>query len=713
MSKHLALFLLAFAAAVPAAQPRVHSIPVLQTLEGPLAGEQHFAQQVAVDGDSIIVLSDDSEDQDPVTRVALLYRRGADGRWAFSQILAQVTAPRVDLRAGLAMKNSLAVIKIHRVGASIWEKIGGSWIQSTVAGGLNEPGGFAISQSRILAGASGCNHDGVIYEKSGSGAWLITGQIAPDAGVCANQPRAVDLNYDFAFIRHSPSLVRSYRKNGTALAWAAKSPINIPSQAVQFVGPVAVQLRTAVVPGSAYFTRGTNWTYAGQLKAIDYALGTGDSPKVVFRDGVVLTQERWDLPDYSGAPYLYVPNASGGFDHVGILAGAAPSIIDFDISGRTIVSARGADYGSFADPVAVYVLPQSLVTPPAIANNFDARNISGFTLTPGNGFALAGNSSNYYFRQTVAARDTTAAYNNTDWRDYQGIEADVTPDSWDLSTSWSGVAVRYVDENNFYFAGIRNGGNFELGRKLNGVTTILAQRALNVAPLAIHHIDLSVWGSKLYAYVSGENQLVAEDASLSHGRAALVTHRARANFDNTYVKPTHGHAVFWAEYPYNVFGRPLTYIGGNWQEPQAGLQQSDTSGSAFAIVPNPAIDDQTISASARLDSWGSTNPVSWFGIVARYVDPQNYYYLSVRSSNSLQIRKLVNGVLTVLKGVTLTIQPGENHRYVFEVRGNELSATMDGIVLARAIDSSLTNGQYGFATYRAGATFTAIEASQP
>jgi hypothetical protein len=42
-----------------------------------------------------------------------------------------------------------------------------------------------------------------------------------------------------------------------------------------------------------------------------------------------------------------------------------------------------------------------------------------------------------------------------------------------------------------------------------------------------------------------------------------------------------------------------------------------------------------------------------------------------------------------------------------------LSATVDGIVLARALDDSLTSGQYGFATYRAGATYTLVSAIQP
>jgi hypothetical protein len=36
-----------------------------------------------------------------------------------------------------------------------------------------------------------------------------------------------------------------------------------------------------------------------------------------------------------------------------------------------------------------------------------------------------------------------------------------------------------------------------------------------------------------------------------------------------------------------------------------------------------------------------------------------------------------------------------------------------GIVLARAIDDSLTSGQYGFATYRASASYSLVGAQQP
>ena len=39
-------------------------------------------------------------------------------------------------------------------------------------------------------------------------------------------------------------------------------------------------------------------------------------------------------------------------------------------------------------------------------------------------------------------------------------------------------------------------------------------------------------------------------------------------------------------------------------------------------------------AGVRLDAYGSTQPGPWFGLLARYVDERNYYYLSVRGSGS-------------------------------------------------------------------------------
>ena len=134
----------------------------------------------------------------------------------------------------------------------------------------------------------------------------------------------------------------------------------------------------------------------------------------------------------------------------------------------------------------------------------------------------------------------------------------------------------------------------------------------------------------------------------------------------------------------------------------AGLQTVRHQRERIAIVPNPPIDDQAISAVARLDSWGSSQPGLRFGLVARYVDSAE---LLLPLGPQFQFAADPQGGEWSGYGaqpVTLTIQPGDDHSYALEVRGSELSATVDGVVLARAIDEFAHQRSVGLATYRAG-----------
>ena len=91
----------------------------------------------------------------------------------------------------------------------------------------------------------------------------------------------------------------------------------------------------------------------------------------------------------------------------------------------------------------------------------------------------------------------------------------------------------------------------------------------------------------------------------------------------------------------------------------------------------------------------------------------NHYFLSIRSSNQLQIRKIVNGVTTVLEAVSFTAAPGVMHEYTFSVVGNELHAFVDGQLVATALDDALPRGKYGMGTYRAAATWQDFSVDQP
>jgi pectate lyase len=189
----------------------------------------------------------------------------------------------------------------------------------------------------------------------------------------------------------------------------------------------------------------------------------------------------------------------------------------------------------------------------------------------------------------------------------------------------------------------------------------------------------------------------------------------RADFDNLHVSPSSRYDLLSLNFLDNP-DRPLGTNGGTWTVQDAespyGIYQTNTNVLATAVGGAP-IDDQRVRSYVRLESFGSATPVPWFGVIARYQDPSNYYYLSVRGSGTLQIRKIVNGVTTLLAAKDFTVNPGEFHQYELHVVGDQLHASVDGVLLATAHDSDLPVGRHGIATYHAAAYFNSVIVDQP
>jgi hypothetical protein len=115
----------------------------------------------------------------------------------------------------------------------------------------------------------------------------------------------------------------------------------------------------------------------------------------------------------------------------------------------------------------------------------------------------------------------------------------------------------------------------------------------------------------------------------------------------------------------------------------------------------------------RLDGFGSSRTGAWFGVLARYVDAQNHYYVTARDNGQIQIRKIVNGVITVLASANYPAAVGQTLDVRFLVVNDQLQLWMDGVLVASAHDRDITEGQYGLATYRAAATFWTLDVFQP
>jgi hypothetical protein len=667
-----------------------------------------FGQTVAIDGRFIIVVADREGG-----RVALLYRRDDAGNWVYRRKILDVAGPADVLRSNVEMKNGIAAIQFSdRV--ALFEQVGDDYVVARTAAVIRHPGGIAISAGRVLIGGDNCTYDAVVYERGSDGVWTLTGRMADSQGVCSNQGMAVELNYDNAMIRSSGTeqLVRAWRRNGTALDWAPQGSFVIPAAAGTTFGPVALQKSTVVTPGSAVFrpVNGT-WTYQRQLQPVDYAQGTGHAFEVEYRDGVLITSEAWDQQYAEAQPYVYLETAPGRFEHVAILVlhGWAQ---DFDVSGRTVVA--GSEDLAGDRNVGVYILPSPLPPPQPIARDFDDLDASGLRTVSGQ-FALAqsGAASNRVLRQSTTSGLAVSLAEPTNWPEYQRIEADITPTFSDPD-GWAGLVLRYADANNHYFVAIRADGTYAAYRRQHGVNTLLMSGS---AGSGTPRVAFSMIGDRLQLDIGRQfvNSHI-DETPLRQGQAGLATFRTRADFDNAYVVATSPLTLMTRDYTWFSGGRALTEIGGNWEvtgetDPE-GLSQLDSVGAAVAIGGTP-VGDQELTADIRLDAFNASPQGAWFGLVARYVDARNHFYLSIRSNNRLELRQQVDGVITVLGSVPYTPVPDEMHEYRFRVIGNQLQAFVDGVLMISAHSDALPRGIYGFGTYRTTATYQQISVLQP
>ena len=99
--------------------------------------------------------------------------------------------------------------------------------------------------------------------------------------------------------------------------------------------------------------------------------------------------------------------------------------------------------------------------------------------------------------------------------------------------------------------------------------------------------------------------------------------------------------------------------------------------------------------------------------MVRYTDPSNYYYVSLRTSNELSLRKLVNGVITELARAPFTLKFNQPYRVRIEAIGTKLVVYLNDQFIVQASDASHPLGRSGLVTYRAVANYSDYNAWQP
>jgi pectate lyase len=135
---------------------------------------------------------------------------------------------------------------------------------------------------------------------------------------------------------------------------------------------------------------------------------------------------------------------------------------------------------------------------------------------------------------------------------------------------------------------------------------------------------------------------------------------------------------------------------------------------AARAVIGVATDDQSIDVRARPTTFAGTGDGDrWFGVMARYVDDANYYYLTLRNSNTASLRKVTDGAVTVLTTYGLPVAVGTWYRLRIEAVGTQIRGYVNGILVGEATDSTHARGAAGPITNRAAVDFDDYRAIQP
>ena len=713
------------ASASSAARPLV--IQQSQTLTPPPgSGYYFFGLEVAIDGDWAIITAatpSPTPSSPNQTHDALLYHY-VNGEWSLDRVLIRRQSTSysdyVGFRA-VAMNNGVAVIGANPTRA--FKRSGNTWTEishpfTAPPGALDHVNGdLEWDGNTLLAVQPQCTQQrpwgALISTLSANGSWspierLSSGdtncELDPvNWGISGNTVVAGTYTYDYEV---SPDKYFVFRRSGTT--WAPALTISSGNGEADVRGDEFFYSSNSGRSTLVYRNDDTQ-TVVDNLRTVSASYDYGFYTYGYTHTDEVMVQDR----------DIFQKDAAGKYQHVAALVpeGAFAMVDDAKIDGRRLITQAWGDYTSSNGAVLIFDLPATYTPSDVVATGF-ANGSSQFTAQLGT-FAVATENGNQVYRQSSLTGDYRALVGDNDWTE-QAISADIEPTAFSGNDRWFGLAVRYLDASNYYYVTLRSSNVVALKMKRNGVTTTLAQKALPVVAGRSYHVSLKVEATRISVSIDGQPFIYWYDSQpIPHGNAALIGYRTAVDHDNVVAAEVGTRPIFDSQLT-NCYGSlnnsPVWSVNGqgSWTcASDTGLnvvQQASLVGDSRAVVGTPT-DDQIVTTRARLT--GVNGQDRWFGVAARYVDQSNYYFLTVRSSNTVSLRKLVNGVITVLGTVTLPVTPNTWYDLRLDAVGNELRAFVNGTQVLQATDSSHAIGQGGILTYKATAEYANYFSWQP
>jgi hypothetical protein len=632
-----------------------------------------------------------------------LYRRGSDGKWTLAKELMREHSTEYG-GASVSMSSTVAAIGMP-CGLQIWERTSSGWVRGKLDSTLELGGALAIAGNTILAAIPSpgvCWERAAVLTRGTNGVWGMSAELDVAPGVCLTsgaldngrailgaQDRDDTIAIDRAFI---------FEQSGST--WNLAATLSPNDGSTKFAGNVALRGDVAIVSankrGSHVYERTTvGWQLVAFLANEDSYDGSQEDYALRMTDEFVV-KSGTNINRQNSVAYVYRRLTNRTFEHVANLA-SRYGMSNLLIEGRRVI-------GGVVGDIHEFNLPTSFSVAIPVQDDFESGAAAGWTPTPGSQFTIASNGQTHVYRQTNSG-DADAIY-SADLRN-QHVSADFRINAFlGSGEHWVGLITRYTSPGNYYYVTLRNPGNqLVLRRMLNGVFTDMARYTMP-ATLGWHRLGLESTGTLHNVYVDGVLVAYATDASHTHGRSGFRMHNVSADVDNFVVTPG---PLARQDYTDRVTSGGIW--DGNWvRGGSTFIQTSPDAGDARALTGLPR-KDGVVQANVTFYSGASTS-TPWVGLIVRYLDSRNYYYVTMRA-NELSLRKLTNGAITVLDTEPYTRQAGVPVKMRLEAVRDRVRVYVNDELRLESAGADIVAGKVGLMTYKASAKFENYVAYEP
>ena len=717
-----------------AAHARPVIIENLASFGTPDPAYERFGESVAIDGEyALATASRNAPDPDDpaVTRTFhtayLLRLNGAT--WRSVRRLDEYLENRdFQIPPAVAMRNGLAAVQTVRTDFYRQGETGG-WSRVDATEATDGPGPYlVVNNGRVLSGEGTCVPNVHIFAPTETGDWrtlaVLPGE--PFASGCDNDSRGgpIDSSGSWAISWQAQPEGRSphaliFRDYGGTTGWYtfAYGAADRPAGATDFGPEVGISNIDAYVSGGnengTYVFRETpqmGFNLAGTLQPVDGYMGAGHATGLAHSAEFVLSRA-FSFDRNAHVVHVFRSAENLPYEHVATLVGRNGE----SLGARVAISGRRVLVGGGDGQVHYFELPATLAAPSPRQETF-ASGITAWSASAGSAYTAVVSGASRLYRQAAIDRETRAVYAPADWTN-QAVETDVRPRTFGAPDAGFGLSTRYQGTHNFFDVVVRANGLVELRRMASSRLKTLARTNVTITAGRNYRLRLESIGTQHRVYLDRRLILEADATGPTHGRAVLTTDRTAADFDNVLVTPTPFTTLYATNFegespgPWHVSGFGLWSL---WSGSSKVYFQSSIAGDARAAIGAPA-DDQIVRVRARLNTFAT--PIGaqerWFGVMARQSDERNYYYLTLRSTNQLSLRKFVDGAATVLASTPFTVTPATWYDLRLEAVGNELRAYVNGTLRLEATDNAHASGRSGPVMFKAAADYDDFIAYQP